>query len=55
MKYAQTTLEFVLITLIAVILAVVIANGLGLVDYARRTIFATTREGAEVVVPSMVH
>ena len=55
MKYAQTTVEFVLITLIAVVIAVVIANGLGLVDYAKRTIFSTTREGSEVVVPSMVH
>ena len=54
MKYAQTTIEFVLITLISVILAVIIVDGLGLVDYAKKTIFATTKE-EEIEVPSMVH
>ena len=55
MKYAQTTVEFLLITLTAVILGVIIADRLGLVNYAKKTIFVNTKEGEAIEVPSMVH
>ncbi len=55
MKYAQTTVELLLITLISVILAAIIVDKLGFADYAKRTIFATTKENGDIEVPSMVH